>query len=828
MPAKNLKSRLSYYLLAAAVLLSSQGGLTAAAAAGSPTSPSITSSPLSKFSAGYTQAIYDKILTGWNKVRPTMDPIIIVGFQVDPDGDITDIRIKRSNASARSNKTALETVANAGPIEQAGFFKAKDALPMEMILGVPQGYASETKKLAAAADKLWRDGHVAEAEKAKLQLIERSRKALGKDFPETADLLRDLSNFYEYTDKGPQAIDALRQAVRIYEPCYAQSPRDYCVLLSYSLTKLAKMLDAQNMSEAEMYYKRAVEVDKTLPNKNWAGYYEDAINLAEYQAKQHRDADAEKSFVYAASLVDKQSHRTDPATLEGYAAIEKLANYYASKKKYADAEKQYEALIEVYTDLPKPAGGADDFEWFDGYKKMLSDQGRKDELERLNKRLEPILISGSRKVDPNKAYGYLNEKGEYAIQPKYWNAADFSDGLAAVCLHPGSRNSFDQKYAFIDHHGKIAFNRTFYAAHQFHAGHAQVALTSTSLPEVIDSKGELLPDQYRNVQPFSDGLAAVELIDTTKAMGRGYLMGYVNTNLDLVIPAKFDVAGDFSNSRAIVGVTVGKIDRRYGVIDKTGNFLIQPKYSDLREISPDKYSFRDNREYGIVETSGEEIVRMKLADMGTFHEGMARIAVPKSAEDRRGNWVRGFMNDAGKIVVKPIYDDVSDFSEGLAAVKKNDEWGYIDKTGAIVIDRQFTGAYPFSEGLAAVNTSVTKNPMFEGTFGFIDKTGKLIIPAIIYGAQRFHEGFAAVRFRASQNTYGYIDKTGQVIVGPSLAHAEDFRDGKAKVTVGEGTNRKYGYIDTTGKYIIKPEYSVLGNFHEGVCFASRGPEPKSK
>jgi hypothetical protein len=827
MAAQNLISRLSSCVLAATVLLASQGTLIASAA-GTRATAAITGSPKSRFSAGYTQAIYDKIYANWDKVRPTMDPIIIVGFQVEPDGDITDVRVKRSNANARSNKTAVETVTSAGPIEQAGFFRAKDVLYMDVVLGLPQGYVAETKRLTAAADKLWRDGKVAEAEKAKLQLIERSKKAYGKDFPETAEQLRELASFYESNDKGPQAADALRQAVKIYETCYAQSPRDYCVLLSYTLTKLAKMLEAQNSSEAEAHFKRAVEVDKTLPNKNWSGYYEDAINLAEYQNRQHRDADAEKSFIYAASLVDKQSHKTDPATLEGYAAVEKLANYYAGKKKYADAEKQYEALLEVYTDLPKPAGGADDFEWFDGYKKMLSEQKRSEDLQKLNKRLEPILISGSRKVDPSKAYGYLNDKGEYVIQPKFWNAADFSDGLASVCLHPGSRNSFDQKYAFIDHHGKIAFNRTFYAAHQFHAGHAQVALTSTSLPQVIDTKGDLLPDQYRNLQPFCDGLAAVELIDAAKMTGRGYLMGYLNTNLEMAIPAKFDVAGDFRDARAIVGITVGKIDRKYGVIDKAGKYLIQPKYSDLREISPDKYAFRDNREYGIVDTSGEELARMKLADMGSFHEGMARIAVPKSADDRRGNWLKGFMDDAGKIVVKPIYDDVSDFSEGLAAVKKNDEWGYIDKTGAIVIDRQFSGAYAFSEGLAAVNTSVTKNPMFEGTFGFIDKTGKLIIPAIIYGAQRFHEGLAAVRFRVTANTYGYIDKTGQVIVGPTLAHCEDFHDGKGKVTVGDGANRKYGYVDSTGKYIIKPEYSMLGNFHEGVCYASRGPEPKAK
>ncbi len=813
--------------------LSSTRRLAFVVAAAVLTAQSLTALPraeaASRLASGYTQEVQQKILAGWDKVRPTMDPIVIVGFQVEPDGEITDVRIKRSNASERSNQTALDTVRACSPIEAASLIRARDNLAMEVILGMPPGFLAETRKAMAASDRLWREGKLVDAEHTKMAAIEHAKKTLGKDFPQTAELYRDLANFYENTDKPSQAEEALRQAVAIYEKCYSQSPRDFCVLLSHSCTKLARLLDQHNSySEAEIYYKRAVDVDKTLPSKSWTGFYEDPLRLAEFYAKRHRDADAEKLFLYAASLTDKQSRRNDPASLEGYAGIDKLANFYADHKKYADAERYFELLLTIYSNLPKPIQAADDFDWFDGYKKMLAAQKRTDDLAAVSKRIEPILISGNRKIDPNKAYGYMNDKGNAVIAAKYWNGADFSDGLAAVCLQPASKNGGDQKYAFIDHNGKIAFNRTFYAAHQFHGGFAQISLTATSLPQVIDSKGDLMPDRFRNVHAFCDGLAAVEIIDASKSGGRGYQMGYVNENMELVIPAKYDVAGDFSNGRAIVAITVNKIDRRLGVIDKTGTMLIEPKYSDLKEISPDKYAFRDNREFGIVETSGEEITRQKLTDMGTFHEGMARIAVLKNPEDRRSNWVKGFMDDAGKIVVKPIYDEVSDFQEGLAAVKKNDEWGYIDKTGAVVIDRQFTAAYPFSEGLAAVNTSATKNPMFEGTFGFIDKTGKLIIPAIIYGAQKFHEGLAAVRFRATPNTYGYIDKTGQVIVGPTLSFAEDFHDGKGRVTTGEGVGRKYGYVDATGKYLIKPEYSMLGSFHEGMCFACKGPEPAKK
>jgi WG containing repeat len=49
---------------------------------------------------------------------------------------------------------------------------------------------------------------------------------------------------------------------------------------------------------------------------------------------------------------------------------------------------------------------------------------------------------------------------------------------------------------------------------------------------------------------------------------------------------------------------------------------------------------------------------------------------------------------------------VSDFLEGLAAVKIDGKCGYADKTGQCVIPSQFDAASDFSEGLAVVAINV--------------------------------------------------------------------------------------------------------------------------
>ncbi|EAI9641912.1 WG repeat-containing protein, partial [Campylobacter coli] len=49
----------------------------------------------------------------------------------------------------------------------------------------------------------------------------------------------------------------------------------------------------------------------------------------------------------------------------------------------------------------------------------------------------------------------------------------------------------------------------------------------------------------------------------------------------------------------------------------------------------------------------------------------------------------GFIDRSGKFVIKPKFDSVGKFSEGLAGVKLNGKYGFIDKSGKFVIEPKF-------------------------------------------------------------------------------------------------------------------------------------------
>jgi len=177
----------------------------------------------------------------------------------------------------------------------------------------------------------------------------------------------------------------------------------------------------------------------------------------------------------------------------------------------------------------------------------------------------------------------------------------------------------------------------------------------------------------------------------------------------------------------------------------------------------------------------------------------------------------GFIDQTGKIVIEPKYTAVSDFSEGLAAVKTGGthfiggKWGFIDRTGVEVIEPQFEGARSFSEGLAAV--------CLDRKWGFIARDGKLRIEPQFESANPFHEGLAVF---TSGKKYGYIDRLGNVIIEPRFQWAGWFSEGLAPVEVpGEGgADGLSGYINVKGEMeiVLLPPYTSGLGFSESVAY----------
>lgn len=168
-----------------------------------------------------------------------------------------------------------------------------------------------------------------------------------------------------------------------------------------------------------------------------------------------------------------------------------------------------------------------------------------------------------------------------------------------------------------------------------------------------------------------------------------------------------------------------------------------------------------------------------------------------------------------------IVDEIAPFSEGLAAVRMGDKWGFIDTEGQLVIDfrndlvwnRQadtdatdLTGIpYPrFKDGRCMIKQTLDEEGI--DVFGFINTKGETVIATEYLNVTEFNQGYAlgillTKTFRGQNkfqlNIYDY--KFSEVILDPS---------GDIMLLITQRQNilmdkRRYDLPKLTGKYLSK-------------------------
>jgi len=82
----------------------------------------------------------------------------------------------------------------------------------------------------------------------------------------------------------------------------------------------------------------------------------------------------------------------------------------------------------------------------------------------------------------------------------------------------------------------------------------------------------------------------------------------------------------------------------------------------------------------------------------------------------QGKW--GYINNNGRLDMRPQFEEALSFSEGLAQVRTGNHWGYIDQTGAVVIAPAFSDAQSFDGELAIVEMNKA--------IGYVNRAGKIV------------------------------------------------------------------------------------------------------
>ncbi len=311
------------------------------------------------------------------------------------------------------------------------------------------------------------------------------------------------------------------------------------------------------------------------------------------------------------------------------------------------------------------------------------------------------------------------------------------------------------------------------------------------------------------INNFNDGLARVAI------NGHGY--GFVDRDMNFVVPMRYDGAEDFVGGRAKV-----RLGDQWFFVDQTGRTLpLAPHDLNTRYEEVGDYA------EGLCRVSTLKLRFMDLA----YHSDHDEIA---------GTW--GFVDEIGKEVIAPQYIYANDFENGIAIVAKGkwtidpkwdnkcnqgrywteeELWGGIDKNGNEVIPCIFDEIKYFwdCDDMYMAHIGGWKN----GHWGVIDQAGNwLAEPVFEDFAYDYYDGL--IIFYAQDKWSGPDDipmgiydlKQKKVLFEPQFLEVSFLENGDIAVEIfdEELERRIEKIIDRSGKERFKSVYSSIYTWKE--------------
>lgn len=202
-----------------------------------------------------------------------------------------------------------------------------------------------------------------------------------------------------------------------------------------------------------------------------------------------------------------------------------------------------------------------------------------------------------------------------------------------------------------------------------------------------------------SVCKFCDGIARVV------SRKKPYLCGYVDLDGHFITDIKWGFSSrDFSCGRAVVEGT-GKDDTGmagyYGYIDKSGNVVIPFRSTQAYSFSDDVCCIEETGKKVFLDKDGNELFKSDSVS-SFFNNGLVML------EGNNGKY--GFKNKKGEIAIKPRFQSVTNFENGLS--KTNN--GYINIKGDYVRVGSFDDGIKYIKGLL-------KPIFYNSTMGTYDK-----------------------------------------------------------------------------------------------------------
>lgn len=364
------------------------------------------------------------------------------------------------------------------------------------------------------------------------------------------------------------------------------------------------------------------------------------------------------------------------------------------------------------------------------------------------------------------------------------------------------------------------------------------AFNGYGISTFASSEGERLTSlEFDYMDSFSDGLALVS------AENKGY--GFINEELQLVIPMEYQYAEEFINGQALV-----KKDGVRYYIDKTGNKIENilynnDAYSNVIKCSEDVYlvstldleqmdlayhsdhsSIAGN--WGLVNEDDLEIVSPQYIYANPLKTGLIIVCKGQWTIDKKWDneynqgkyWSEeelwGVINTSGVEIVPCLYDDIIPFDDACTVFKvhsggwKNGKWGVVDSNGKWLVEPTFEElGYEYKDGLFTFGDG---NDLDDPIYGIYDMNQKKIIfEPQFSNVDLLEDGYINVNVfdkELERAVDKIIDLNGNEkfhsIYSAILCYRKPY-----EVIIDDGKGSRHGLIDENGKILLPCKYNTV-------------------
>lgn len=266
-------------------------------------------------------------------------------------------------------------------------------------------------------------------------------------------------------------------------------------------------------------------------------------------------------------------------------------------------------------------------------------------------------------------------------------------------------------------------------------------------------------------------------------------------------------------------------ENQYGVINRDGEVVVEPKYDIVQIPNPSKdificmYNYNgEEKEYQIdvLNCNGEKLYQeydnIQSIPTETTYDG---IPFEKMVLKYKKDGKYGLLNIDGKELTKPIYDEISaiSYKEGMLLVKQDEKCGVVNMNGKTVIPVEYesitTDNYYNETTLYQTTGFIVSKKSDEGyRYGYIDYKGHVIVKTEYTQIDRITE------IQDDTNVYLVAFKDGQAGLLKNkkviLNHEyEDITYNAYNDVFIIKRNGKQGIVDKNGNVKIQPEYESI-------------------